>query len=122
MKETLFESAPFVTLPILVVFATEINDVLAWNIRWATRWREHLTLHRSFDFPCDLYEKLLPNAARLRMFIGGFQKIFASLAINPFSYRLDQTQISFSCSNITNNLINASIETNKSFIQPAPVR
>src|SRR4030095_452458 len=89
--------------------ATEIHDVLARNICWTTWGREHFTLHGGFDFTRDLYEKLFPNASWFRMLIGSFKQILAGLAINPFSYRLNQTQNSFSYSNITNNLINHAI-------------
>src|SRR5689334_1247566 len=92
MKQTLFESAAFIALPLFVVVRTEIDDVLARNVGWTTRRREHFTLHRGLDFARDLHQKLFPNAARFRVLVGGFEQVFARLAVDPFSYRFKQPQ------------------------------
>src|SRR5262249_13952213 len=86
VKETLFEPAALVTLPFFIVVGTEIDDVLARNVSWTTRRREHLALHGGLDFARDLYQKLFPNAARFGVFVGSFEQVFASFAVNPFSY------------------------------------
>src|ERR1044072_4133207 len=92
MKQTLFELAAFVALPLFVVIRTEIDDVVAGNVGGPSGRREHLALHRGLDFARDLHQKLFPNAARLRVLVGGFKQVFARLAVDPFSYRLKESQ------------------------------
>src|SRR5690242_13519380 len=92
MKQTLFEPATLVALPLFVVVGTEIDDVFARNVGWTTGRREHLALHRGLDFARDLHQKLFPNPARFRVLVGGFEQVFARLAVDPFSYRFKQPQ------------------------------
>ena len=49
---------------------------------------EHDALKRAgvkFGIARDLYKKLFPDAARLRVFVGSFKQIFALLAVDPSS-------------------------------------
>src|SRR4029079_18148477 len=50
-------------------FATQKNQVFRWNIRWAARRSEHLSLHYAFNLTSNRDQELLPRAAHRRLLL-----------------------------------------------------
>src|SRR5215813_4176941 len=92
MKQSLLQTSSLVALPIFIVFRAQIDYVLTRDVGRTTRRRKHLALHCGFNFTGDLYQKLLPDSPRLRMFVCCFKQILASLAVYPLSNRFNQAQ------------------------------
>ena len=85
MEESLLESAAFVALPVFVILSTQIDDVFAGNVGWATGRRKHLALHHRLDLAGNLYQKLFPDAAWFCMLVCGFEQISSGFPVDPFS-------------------------------------
>src|SRR5205807_3850538 len=85
MEQSLLQSATLVALPLFIVIVAEVNDVLARNVGWTARRREHFTLHRGFDFAGNTDEKFFRRAARVRLLVDFFKNVVSRLAVNPMS-------------------------------------